>query len=215
MNRPGYVGGQTPFTDRDEYETLEFFVSQILNKAAICTLVLVRGVTAGGVGSPGTVNVQPMVNQVDGLGNATPHGTIYGIPYFRLQGGGNAVIVEPVVGDIGVCVFATNDISSVKANAAPSNPGSARRNSWSDGLYLGGFLNGAPTQYVEFLAGGGISVVSTGAVNVTAPSVTVTGDLTVTGNLIAEGNVILGSASGGTPVRIGSGTALASKVKAT
>ena len=52
-----------------------------------------------------------------------------------------------------MCAFASRDISTVKNTKAVSNPGSQRTYDWSDGLYLGGFINGAPTQYLQFLGG--------------------------------------------------------------
>jgi hypothetical protein len=142
----------------------------------------------GGVSPVGTVDVQPLVNQMSGDRKPTPHGTVYGVPYFRLQGGTDAVILDPKVGDIGMCAFASRDISAVKVAKAPANPGSFRMYDWADGLYFGGLLNGAPTQYVRFYAGG-VDVVSRGVVTIQAPTVAVEGDLTVSGTVVANGDV--------------------------
>jgi hypothetical protein len=82
-------------------------------------------------------------------GNPIPHDVIHNLPYFRLQGGTNAVIVDPDVGDKGFAVFCSRDISAVKRTKAIANPGSSRRFNWADGLYVGGVLNGTPANYVE------------------------------------------------------------------
>lgn len=148
-----------------EYNELDFVVRQIVAGMATSQPVTVRAVGVG------TVDVQPMVAQIDGDGNATLHGVIHNLPVVRLQGGGNAFIVDPVVGDIGLAVFASHDISSVKANRAPSNPGSRRRFDWADGVYVGGLLNGLPAQFVR-VAGDGVYVES--------PMVTVAHSLVVT-----------------------------------
>jgi hypothetical protein len=112
------------------------------------------------------VDVMPLVSQVDGNNNTQRHGVVYGLPYFRIQGGANAVICDPVVGDIGYVVVSDRDISSVKSNAAkitgsanPSSsnqvtPGSSRRNDLADGVYVGGILNATPKQYIQFTATG-------------------------------------------------------------
>ncbi len=71
----------------------------------------------GGVGAPPTVDVQPLTNQTDGQGNQTPHGIIYNIPATRTQGGGNAVINDPVVGDVGFMSVA--DRISLRSKAMP------------------------------------------------------------------------------------------------
>lgn len=176
-----YSGPLGVGSEASAFNAHAFLISQMIGKAWTATLVQVQAVSnAGGVAAVGTVDVLPMVAQIDGQGQATPHGIIYGLPYFRLQGGANAVILDPQIGDIGIAVFASRDISSVKANKAPANPGSRRRNDPADGLYIGGVLNGVPTQYIQF-ATGGLTIVSTGTITITAPTVNVAGVLQVGG----------------------------------
>jgi hypothetical protein len=183
------VGQQNPGTSADQYNTLAFVVGQLLQKMQTVTLVRVMAVSNdGGVSPVGTVDVQPLVNQMSGDRIPTEHGTISGIPYFRLQGGADAVILDPKVGDIDMCAFASRDISAVKIAKTPANPGSFRKYDWADGLYFGGLLNGTPTQYVRFAAGG-ITVVSPGTITLQAPTVAVEGDLTVSGTVVADGDV--------------------------
>jgi hypothetical protein len=170
----GYNGSQRPGSASSDFNAITFLVQSLMSGMATATLVKVRGVTnAGGVSPVGFVDIQPMVNQVDGIGTAVPHGTVFKCPYQRIQGGANAIILDPQVGDIGVAVFADRDISSATANKAPSNPGSARRFDLADGLYLGGFLNAAPTQYVRFSTAG-IDLHSPTAITLSAPTITAT-----------------------------------------
>jgi hypothetical protein len=117
--------------------------------------VQVMAVKGGGgaLGIAGTVNVHPLVNQIDGSGVATPHGTIHNLPYVRLQGGQNGIIIDPVVGDIGLAVFCDRDISAVKSSRAQANPGSRRRYNPADGVYIGGLLNAVVSQYLQFAGG--------------------------------------------------------------
>src|ERR1039458_6736456 len=156
-----------------EYAALRFVITQMINRLATITLVQVLTVTnAGGVAPVGAVSVQPLVNQVNGKGQSVPHGIINNVPYFRLQGGANAVIIDPQVGDIGLCAFCSRDISAVKSSKAQANPASLRSYDWADALYLGAFLGGAPTQYVQFNANG-INITSPTAITLTAPQVTI------------------------------------------
>ena len=142
-----------------------------LGRVHTATLVKVVGVTNdGGVSPVGFVDIQPLVNQLDGAGVAIPHGTIYKCPYARLQGGPNAIILDPQVDDIGIAVFAERDISSATANRSTANPGSQRRFDMADAMYLGGVLNGEPTQYVQF-SDAGITISSPSAVKLEAPDV--------------------------------------------
>ena len=215
MSNSGYQGTLTELTGRGDFNQLSFVIQQIMNRANHATLVQVVGVVPGGVGPVGTVNVTPLVNMVAGNGNAISHGIIYTLPYLRVQGGQNAIIIDPQVNDIGLCVFADQDISTVKSTLAAAIPATHRRNDWADGLYLGGMLNGTPSQYIEF-AGTGINVVTPGdlvmtvsgnlnanvtgtaavtaptvdinassAANVTTPTLTVNGNLAVTGTITA------------------------------
>ena len=165
------LGNLRPQTNYGDANRQAFAIQQLLSRMQTATLVRVDAVTNAGELSPvGFVDVTPLVNQVDGNGIPTEHVTIFNIPYFRLQGGANAIILDPQIGDIGVCVFASRDISKVKATKAQANPGSARSYSYCDGMYLGGMLNGTPTQYVDFSAAG-IRIHSPTLVKIDAPAV--------------------------------------------
>lgn len=167
----GYPGQARAAEGGDEYGALMFVIGQALARLSTATLVRVVSVTnAGGVEPVGFVDVQPLINQLDGAGNATPHAVLHQLPYFRLQGGTDAVILDPKVGDIGIAVFASRDISAAKASKAQTNPGSWRSHDMADGLYVGGLLNGTPVQYVQFTAGG-INVVSPSKVTIQAPNI--------------------------------------------
>ncbi len=183
MTNSGYQGTLTELTGAGDFNQFSFLVRQILNRANHATLVLVTAVEPGNVGPVGTVSVTPLVSLVDGQGNAIAHGDILNVPYFRLQGGANAIIIDPQVNDIGVAVFADQDISTVKATLATAIPGTHRRNDWADGMYFGGMLNGTPTQYIE-LASTGINIVTPGNLNLT-----VSGDLTATVDGALNANV--------------------------
>ncbi len=142
------------------YNNLRFMIQQTISRIQTASVVEVMACTNdGGVSPVGSVDVQILVNQVNGNGVPTPHVTMYGLPYLRIQGGSNAVIIDPQPGDIGIAVFASRDITNVKSTKAQSNPGTYRMHDFADGMYLGGILNGNPTQFVQF-SSTGISIVS-------------------------------------------------------
>lgn len=179
----GRAGQAGPADGVQNFGAITFLVSQMLNRLETCTLVRVIAVTNdGGLSPVGLVDVQPLVNQLDGNGNAMPHGQLFQLPYFRLQGGTDAVILDPKVGDIGMAAFASRDLSAVKASKQQANPGSWRTHNMADGMYFGGMLNGVPVQYIQFTEGG-INVVSPSKVTVQAPAAVVnceTSDVTAT-----------------------------------
>lgn len=159
-NASGYQGAETAHSASTSFNSLHFLAQQVVNKVSTATLVKIVKVSnePGHLGPIGTVDVLPLVNQVDGWGNATKHQTIHKLSYNRYHGGRNAVIIDPEVGDIGLAVFADRDISSVKAKQDQANPGSMRRFDMADGIYTGRTLQKEgenPEQYIRFFKTGG------------------------------------------------------------
>lgn len=201
-----YRGALGPQSGIGDYNALVFAVTQLLTRNNHSTLVQVVNVTNAGDDSPvGFVDVKPLVAQLDGEGKAVAHGVIHHIPYMRLQGGADAVIIDPKQGDIGICIFADRDISGVKNNKGAALPGSRRQFDMSDGLYMGGFLNGTPTQYIQFNAGG-ITAVSPTKITCQAPTVELDAttaatikspQITLSGNTTIDGAFTQGKGSNG------------------
>lgn len=191
----GYQGTQTYESAGSDYNSIEFIAKYVLHNIATATLVKVISVTnSGGLAPVGLVDIQPLVNQVDGAGNSVPHSVIHNCPYIRIQGGVNAIIIDPQIGDTGLAVFADKDLSKVingqisNSGGTPSqaNPDSGRRFSYSDGLYVGGCLNASPSQYIQF-NGDGITITSPTAITINVPQLTVNGDFTLNGTFNQTG----------------------------
>lgn len=183
-----YYGQTDPTTGQGEWNRLRFAIQQQMLGLNTSMPVRVLSVQAGGLGPVGFVSIQILVDQITGDDKTVPHGEITNVPYLRIQGGANAVIIDPQVGDIGLACFASRDISAVKNARAVAPPGSRRAYDFSDAMYIGGLLNGTPTQYIQFTEGG-ILVHSPQAVNVSAPAIGLTGAVTITGALTVQGNV--------------------------
>ena len=145
---------QRPKDTATREQAIQFMILARLLKVQTATLVQVQTVHGGGLGPVGTLDVLPLVDQVDGAGNAIPHVTLYGRPYVRWQGGANAIILDPVAGDLGLMVFGSRDLSAVIASGHGGPPPSSRNFAYPDGLYVGGMLNAEPTSFLEWLADG-------------------------------------------------------------
>lgn len=191
------LGSLKPAATYGEYNNIYFAIAQAINKLQTATLVRVDACTNdGGLSPVGFVDVTPLVNQIDGQGNPTPHVTVYGLPYLRVQGGANAVIIDPSPGDLGVAVFASRDISIVKSSKAQANPATRRSYNFQDGMYLGGMLNGTPQQYIRF-SGSGIEIVSPQNITLKAQNIIVEGvlsqsggDVTIDQKITAGGDIV-------------------------
>ena len=195
---PGSTGagqlGPNDFTD--DFNKHLFLIRQILRRLDVMKPVKVVSVTGGGgaIAAAGTVSVQPLYTQLDGLGNAVQMGQVNGIPWWRLQGGPNAIIADPVAGDMGFVICADRDISSVIRNAGSANPGSFRSHNIADGIYVGGILNAAPTQFIAFTSSGlTIQDLNGNVIAFAAGGITITGNVTINGNLTTTGNTTSGT----------------------
>jgi len=176
-------------TGASQFSALKFVIRRYLGKVRTATIVKVLAVTNdGGVSPVGLVDIQPLVEQTDGAGNVTALPPIYGVPYMRIQGGTDAVILDPKIGDLGIALFGDRDLSVVKSTKDTGPPGSSRRNSLADALYIGGLLNGTPVQYVQFESSG-ITVKSPTKVTIEAPTVAVQGDMTVSGTVVTQSTI--------------------------
>lgn len=197
------IAGQQGLNDgSSEYNQLEAAIATAMGRIGTVKIVKVLAVkNNGGVEPVGLVDIQPLVNLMDGLGKSTPHGTINNVPYMRLQGGKNAVIIDPVVGDIGYAVICDRDSSAVKNTKKQSNPGSFRRFSLADSIYVGGILNAAPEQYITFTDTGikiadknnNVIEMKSGSLKLTDANSNIVemkaGGVFVTGNLVVNGNL--------------------------
>lgn len=190
-------GQMKPNTAGSPYNSLQFIIDQAI-RHKVHTAVVVKVIKRTGQ----YVDVLPLVTQIDGFGNAIAPTTLFHLPYMRYHAGIAAVILDPVPGDIGLAVFAQTDCSNVKQGTTePQQPASFRGNSMSNGFYIGGFLNQAPSIFIELTQGG--------AINVTAPAgVNINGNVTVNGDVVASGisldNHVHTGDSGGTtspPIR--------------
>lgn len=161
-------------------ENLSYVFKKLLSGAFFIELVEVTAIR--GTAPNLVVDVIPLVTRTDPSGATIQNSEIFNVPVFRLQRGASAIIMNPVPGDIGMIAICDRDNSIARANRKQSVPGSKRMHSKSDALYLGGFLNQAPTQYVEF-ADNKINIVAPNGVNITTP------DMYVSGNIRAGGDI--------------------------
>lgn len=188
------AGQATPNDSAALPNQIAFAVQRMLARLDVMKPVRVVAVSPG-EGSPpgpGTVDVQPLVSQIDGDGNAVEQGTVYGIPVARAQGGPWTIVCDPAVGDFGYVVCADRDMSRVAAAPGVAPPGSNRRFSVSDGVYCGAMLNPVGDSYLWLRSDGTFKLAAAGGFVLESDdngNATLTGDLTVTGSVNANGEV--------------------------
>ena len=169
-------GVQNINTASSDYNALSFIIQQAIRQQ-VNTAIIVK-VTAV---YDGYIDAIPMVTQIDGFGESVAPTTLYHLPYFRYHSGICAVKIDPVVGDLGLAVFAQKDCSSVGVGTTePQKPASFRESSMANGFYIGGFINKEPSCYVELK--------QSGEVIINAPAgLTINNNVTVNGDVVASG----------------------------
>lgn len=186
----------------------EFIILKLLLGVHTCQLVQVLAVQPVS-GKVGFLTVQPLVVQTDTNQVVIAQSPIYNVPYMRYQGGSSAVILDPVAGDIGLAIFAENDITNVKQTLKSGPAATDRNHSTADALYIGGVLNPDPTQYVRFQpSGAGIDIVSPGAITLQAgTTISITSGTTTTvtapGGFVVNANSTFNGTISGTHVGAG------------
>ena len=135
-----------------EYNAISFLVEQMI-KGMVNTAIPVRvdSCTKPGVGgAAGYVSATPLVKQRGADGKSLDTVSIPQLPFFRLQCGSAAIVVDPQPGDVGLAVFCQQDTSNLKAGEnEPVQAGSFRAFDMSDGVFFPGILGQTPTTYVH------------------------------------------------------------------
>lgn len=206
-------GLDTPYTDTGAYNALDFAMNQKL-KDGMQTSFVGRIDSCSGKGSEagsGTVSATQLTAQADASGKSLPMPSMTKLPYTRLQGGIAAVIIDPVPGDI--CVFSCckQDISGIKQGTSQPVPaGSYRAFSQSDSIAVGAIHTKTPEVWIEIKqdktvtihAPKGVKIetaetveVTAKKVDITAPEVSIKGNVKVAGSVTSTGDMSAGGKS--------------------
>lgn len=173
-----FDGQNDEFDGNTAYNTQDFETLQALRAVSTATLVKVVKVSnTGTVDKIGTVDVLPLVNLMDAAGTTSKHVAVQSIPYMRSVGGSKGIIMDPKVGDVGIVVFADRDIQNVRKAKGQASPGSRRRFSMADGMYLSCAIADAPTSFLRFGDDGTIYISPDNGVTVVTVKA---GDVTIT-----------------------------------
>ena len=148
-----------------------------VNTAIPCKVVAIEKQEQRGVNIVGFVDIQLMIEQTNGQKKGNETAIICNVPYIRIQGGTNAVIIDPEINDLGVAIFASRDITNFKEARRQTPPATWRKFSISDAIYIGGIRNQKPVQYIHF-RNDRIEIYSPKRVHITTPTVLIDSDNT-------------------------------------
>lgn len=188
---------RTPYVQNSPELQADFITRQIINKN-INTCDWVRVVAVDTVKQ--TVDVKPLVTQLAANNETIDHNIIHGLSYFRYQASIAAVIIDPVINDMGLCIYAQNDVTGVQETKTESPPTSYRTFDYSDGCFIGlvAAIAPTPTTFVrlkddEILLKIGadttIKMVD-GEISLNATSIKINGAVDFTGTITSNGKTI-------------------------
>ena len=183
----------------DEYNGLIYIINSIISNR-VRGAEIVKVIANNG---DGTIDVLPVIKNVDASENAIQETPIFNIKYMEWQYGINAFQAEPAIGDIGLLIVCTKDTKNVKSGIV-GDLGSFELES---GIYFGGLkgLNQPATQFIKMDENGiTITTPKTLTVNTTenaiinatkSVTVTATEDATINGvnvtvNASTKANVV-------------------------
>ncbi|MGL4208297.1 MAG: hypothetical protein ACRCTY_02805 [Candidatus Adiutrix sp.] len=153
MSNMAAFGTKKITSGSNPFNALDLLVRSLINGSInTCEVVKVMKVYPGGPDDCAAyVDVLPLVSQTDAKGESLGAATLFRLPYLRLQGGVAALIIDPVVGDTGLAVYAKKDSSNIGQGSYQERalPASFRTFDQADGFYVGGFLNQKPEIYLE------------------------------------------------------------------
>ena len=199
-----------------EFNALSFMMEQMI-KGMVNTAIPVRvdSCTKPGVGgAAGNVSATPLVMQRGADGKGLQPVSLPQLPYYRVQAGTAAVVLDPQPGDIGLAVFSQQDASNVKEGTSePVQAGSFRCFDMSDGFFVSCHYGQTPTTYIHLdPETGEVTVKAPTKITLDAPTIElkgslqmgnaagsgtgdtmkITGNLDVTGSVKTDGNVTAG-----------------------
>ena len=206
-------GLDTAYSDTGAYNALDFAMEQKLRNG-LTTSFVGRVDACSGKGSDdgsGSVSATQLTAQADASGKSLPMPSMSKLPYVRVQGGIAALIIDPVPGDVALFSSCKQDISGIKQGTSEPVPaGSYRQFSQSDSVMVGAIHTKKPEVWIEIKqdktviihAPKGVKIetdetveVTAKKVDITAPEVSITGDVTVNGSIKSTGDMSAGGIS--------------------
>lgn len=170
-----YVQPQGAFVSGSQINVLDFLIRTIV-KGMVNTAIPVRVDSierpADGSGA-GYLSATPLVKMRSASGKALDPVSIPKLRWFRLQHGTAALICDPKPGDVGLAVFAQQDVSTLTGGSDPQQPGSFRCYDMSDGFYFGGFWGQTPTTFVRIEDSGDVTITAPQTVTINTTQATI------------------------------------------
>lgn len=203
-----YYAGTSKY-NADDYH-IRTVIDKLVNTAFIARI---DSCSSSGEGGTKTVNATPLICEIDGDGDILSMPSYQTLPHYRFQGGIAAFIADPQPGDLGVFVCMKRDSSGLSSGTtAAQKPATFRKFNLADAVMVATIHTKEPTVWIHVKQDNTIvlhapsgytvetdkyvnvtcesaTVNASGSVTVTAPTVTINGNLTVNGSITSTGSM--------------------------
>lgn len=182
----------------NDFAALQEIIRQYLSDY-LFTCTFVKVVSVGE--NSRLVNVQPVIQNINTAGEIIPitdGDTIFNIPMMTMYGDNCEISINAAVGDYGLLIACRQDISKFKQTMQPSEIGSRRMFSFSDGVFIPLSFN---NRQAGVIVRNGESVLNIlpESITMTTKTVTVNADSAT----VNASSVALGGSGGAAIARIG------------
>ena len=167
----------------DEYNGLIYIINSIISNR-VRGAEIVQVIANNG---DGTIDVLPVIKNVDANETAIEETPIFGVKYIEWQYGINGFQAEPAVGDVGLLIVCTKDTKNIRAGIV----GDLGTFELESGIYLGGLkgFNQPPTQFIK-MDENGIEITTPKSLTVNATENVVVNGVDVNVNASGKANIV-------------------------
>lgn len=193
MNNNVLIPSYNPADIDDEAGFYEFIIKKTLSKIQKMTPAKIISYDR----AKNRAIVQPLTYDITSTGGTLPMDTIPNIPVLTLSGGGFIFSFPVQENQTGWLISADRDISVFKQILNFFTPATLRRHQYEDGIFIPDNINGfniaeGDENAVILTSSDGTTkiTVQNGAVNISASSINIIGNVNVEGEIIATGDIL-------------------------
>lgn len=222
------TGTSNYYAASSKYNADDYHIRTVIDKLVNTAFVArIDSCSSSGEGGTRSVCATPLICEINGDGDALASPSYVELPHYRFQGGIAAFIVDPVPGDLGVFVCMKRDSSGLNnASNNSQKPATYRKFNLADSVMVATIHTKKPTVWIHCKQDNTIvvhapagctiesdgyikatcatcDITASGTATVTAPTITLNGNVTVNGSMNVSGSISDGSVNLSTHVHTG------------
>ncbi len=222
------TGTSNYYATSSKYNADDYHIRTVIDKLVNTAFVArIDSCSSSGEGGTHSVCATPLICEINGDGDALASPSYVELPHYRFQGGIAAFIVDPEPGDLGVFVCMKRDSTGLnKSSSVSQKPATYRKFNLADSVMVATIHTKDPTVWIHAKQDNTIvihaptgctiesngyikatcatcDITASGSATITAPTITLNGNVTVNGSMAVSGSISDGSVNLSTHVHTG------------